>query len=204
MDIDWRSLHVTPTPEIVRTQKLAGEAGAGVLWSLEGSESLSLSAVGALAWDGSERKPFGTGYEWVGFNLLCNAAPTPFNLNGESFHSVDSFHEALKIPEGTPERAACAVSPLHDAQRIARRYHSTDFTYRQERIAVGSAEHEALLAAAITAKVDQSLDVQSALRDTGSARLVFPLTFSSEPGPLARTTPLTLMIERWKRYRPQM
>ena len=204
MDLDWRSLLVTPTPEIVRTQKVAGEAGAGILWSLEGSESLSLSAVGALAWDGSERKPSSAGYEWVGFNLLCNAAPTPFVLNGESFHSIDSFYEALKIPEGTPERAACAMSPLHEAQRIARRYHSKEFAYQQARIAVGSADHEALLATAITAKVDQHLEVQSALRGTGSARLVFPLTFSSEPGALARTTPLTLMIERWKRFGPQM
>ena len=32
----------------------------------------------------------------------------------------------------------------------------------------------------------------------GSARLVFPLAFSNEPGALARVTPLTLMIERWE------
>ncbi len=204
MDIDCRSLLDTPTPETVRTRKIAGEAGAGILWSSNRSESLALSAGGALAWESSEPRPVDPGYEWVGFNLLCNAAPTPFVLNGEDFHSVDSFHEALKIPEGTPERAACAVSPLHEAQRIARRYHAKEFAYRQARIAVGSAEHEAVLATSIVAKVDQHSEVQAALRATGSARLTFPLTFSSEPGALARATPLTLMIERWKRFRPQM
>jgi hypothetical protein len=73
------------------------------------------------------------------------------------------------------------MSPLHEAQRLARRYHAAEFSYRGERIAVRSAEHERLLATAISAKVDQHREVQIALRETGSARLVFPLTFSNEP-----------------------
>jgi len=44
------------------------------------------------------------------------------------------------------------------------------------------------------------LCVQIALRETGMAKLIFPLTFSSQPGALARATPLSLMIERWKRF----
>ena len=200
MDIDWQSLLVIPTPEIVRMQRIAGEDGAGILWSNDVGESRELSALGVLAWAGREGRPSGPRYEWVGFNLLCNAAPAPFVLNGENFYSIDSFHEALKIPEGTPERATCAMSPVHEAQRTARRYHSAEFSYRGERVAVRSAEHEALLAAAISAKVDKQPEVQIALRETGSTRLVFPLTFSKEPGALARVTPLALMIERWKRF----
>lgn len=201
MDIDWRPLLVISTPEIVRGRKIAGDDGIGILWSSDVHENRVLSALGVLAWEGREGKPSGPRYEWVGFNLLCNAAPTPFVLNGESFHSIDSFYEALKIPEGTSERAACALSPLHEAQRTARRYHAAEFSYRGERVAVGSADHEAILAEAISAKVDQHAEVQIALRATGAARLVFPLTFSGEPGALARITPLTLMIERWKRFR---
>lgn len=37
----------------------------------------------------------------VGFNLLCNAAPTSFVLDDERFLSVDSFHEASKFSEDT-------------------------------------------------------------------------------------------------------
>lgn len=111
---------------------------------------------------------------------------------------------AVLIPEGTSERARCALSLLQEAQRTARRYHGAEFSYRGERVAVGSAEHQAILAAAISAKVDQHPEVQIALRETGSARLVFPPTSSSEPGALARVTPLTLMIERWKRFRSGM
>jgi hypothetical protein len=44
-----------------------------------------------------------------GSALLCNAAPTP---NGEKFHSIDSFYEALKIPEGSAARSTCAMSAL--------------------------------------------------------------------------------------------
>jgi hypothetical protein len=196
MAVDWQSLLTVPTPEILRGQKLAGGAGAGVLWSTDVDRNLELSALGSIA--------SGSRYEWVGFSLLCSAAPTPFVLHGESFYSIDSFHEALKIPEGTSERATCAMSPLHEAKRAARRHHAADFSYRGERVAVRSPEHESLLAAAICAKIDQHPSVQKALKDTGSARLVFPLTFAGAPGPLARATPLTLMIERWKRFRPRV
>ena len=139
-----------------------------------------------------------------GSTCLCNAAPTPFVLSGEHFHSIDSFHEAIKIPEGSSERATCAMSPLHAARRLARRYHAPAFSYRGTRMAVKSAEHESVLAAAICAKINQHPEVQTALRETGSARLVFPLAFSREPGALARVTPLTLMIERWKRFKPTL
>jgi predicted NAD-dependent protein-ADP-ribosyltransferase YbiA (DUF1768 family) len=199
--IDWRSLLVIPTPDIVRGQKIASDDGGGILWSGD-SELRELSALGAIAWEGREGKPSGTRYEWVGFNLLCNAAPTPFVLNGENFYSIDSFYEALKMPEGTSERAMCAMSPLHEAQRLARRYRAAEFSYRGQQVTVRSAEHESLLAAAISAKVDQHPEVQTALRETGSARLVFPLSFSGEPGALAWVTPLALMIERWKRFHP--
>jgi hypothetical protein len=145
------------------------------------------------------------GYEWVGFNLLCNAAPTPFVLNGEKFHSVDSFHEALKIPEGTAARATCAMSPLHEAQRAARRYHGgVEFSYRGERIGVGLPNTRPFWPRRSVPRFEQHPEVHIALRETGFSRLVFPLTFSRRPGALARVTPLTLMVERWKRFHPHL
>ena len=172
--------------------------GAGVLWSVDPEDVRELSALGVLAWEGREGKPSGSLHEWTAFNLLCNAAPTPFLLNGERFYSIDSFHEALKLPEGARERAACAMAPFLEARRLTHKIRSEAFTYRGQTIAVGSADHESLLAAAVSAKVAQNLDVQIALRDTGTARLVFPLSYSDHPGALARVTPLTLMVERWK------
>ena len=202
--MDERTLLASPAHEIVRERRILVDDGAGVLWSVGPEDVRELSALGVLAWEGREGKPSGSLHEWTGFNLLCNAAPTPFLLNGERFYSVDSFHEALKLPERSPERAACAMAPFLEARRLTRKIHREAFTYRGQTIAVGSAEHEGLLATAVSAKVAQNPDVQIALRGTGTARLVFPLSYSARPGPLARVTPLTLMIERWKQRHPTL
>lgn len=196
--MDERTLLASPAHEIVRERRMLVDDGAGVLWSLDPEDVRELSALGVLTWEGREDKPSGSLYEWTGFNLLCNAAPTPFQLNGERFYSVDSFHEALKLPEGTPERAACAMAPFLEARRLTHKIRSEAFTYRGQTIGVGSAQHEGLLAAAVSAKVAHNRDVQIALQETGIVRLVFPLTYTDHPGALARVTPLTLMIERWK------
>ena len=168
MKTDWQSLLVTPTPDVVRERKIPGGTGAGVLWSSDG-KGCELSALGMLTWEGRDDKPNGSRYEWVGFNLLCNAAPTPFVLDDEAFFSVDSFYEALKLPEGTPSRVTCAAVPSLEARRLARRFRAATFVYRGQCIAVQSAEHEGLVAAAITAKVAQNPDVQVALSQTRTA-----------------------------------
>ena len=174
------------------------DTGAGVLWSVNPQEVFELSALEVMAWEGHRDKPDGPRFEWAGFNLLCNAAPTSFVLDGERFLSVDSFHEALKFPEDTRGRADCALAPSVEARRLARRRRQATFTYRGQVIRVHSADHQGLLAAAISAKVAQNPAVQDALRETKMERLIFPLGFSNQPGALARATPLSLMIERWK------
>ena len=200
--MDWHALRALSTEEIIRSRRVPDDGGAGVLWD-DAAGSVELSAYGALAWDGRETRPAGAAYEWSGLNLLCSAAPTPFVLDGERYSLIDSCYHALKIPEGTAERAACAMAPLADARRLARGFVADGFLYRGRPIVVGSAEHEGLLAAAISAKVDQHESVLAALRQTGAARLVFPLPFSEQPGLLARVTPLALMVERWRRLPPR-
>ena len=68
---------------------------------------------------------------WVQPAVQCRS--DTFVFEGESFYSIDSFYEALKIPEGTSERATCAMSPLHEAQRLARRYGAAEFLYGGKR-----------------------------------------------------------------------
>jgi hypothetical protein len=94
-----------PTSEIFVQRLIPDAAGAGVLWSNSPHEHRELSAYGVLAWEGRAGQPEEPHYEWIGVNLLCNAAPTPFVLNGERFSTVDSFHEALKFPERSPAAA---------------------------------------------------------------------------------------------------
>lgn len=199
MKVDWESQIAISTPEIIRAQEIGIDDGAGVLWSSDPVETLELSALGVIAWEGRDDFPSGGRDDWGGFNLLCNAAPTPFVLGSERFYSIDSFYETLKLPEGTPERAECAMAPMIVAKRLAHRSVAGEFMYQGDAISVGSPNHSGLLAAAVCAKIEQNRAVQIALLETGTARLIFPLTFSKHPGPLARVTPLTLMIERWKR-----
>jgi hypothetical protein len=202
--VDWTSVLVTATDHIVRRGMIPAHIGSGVLWSEDPNDVRELSALGVLAWEDREGRPNDPRYEWVGFNLLCNAAPTPFILDGGSFLTIDSFYESLKLPEGTRQRAECGVAPALEARRIARRLHDDSFVHRGTRILVDSAEHEGLVAAAISSKIAQNAEVESALRNTGHARLMFPLTYSRHPGLLARVTPLVLMIERWKRFHAQI
>jgi len=198
MAIDWQRLLVTSSEQIIRERMIPAGDGGGVLWTDDPNDVHELSALGVIAWAGRDDRPSGAAYEWTGRNLLCNAAPRSFMLNGELFHSVDSFYEALKLPEGSSERVSCARSPLLEARRLSRRVRSETFPYRGKQIPVGSEEHEALLAAAISAKVQQNLDVRTALRHTGATKLALPRTPTDVPGALARVTPITLMIERWK------
>ena len=199
--MDWLSLFATPTDQIILERLVGTDDGAGVLWSTTPLEVRELSALGAISWEACAGPRPGPRYEWAGFNLLCSAAPTAFALAGEEFRSVDSFYEALKLPEGSAERQACASAPVLEAKRLTRRIHQSMFTYRGRSVPVGSPEHEAIVAAAVSAKVSQNPEVQVALRDTGTAKLVFPLTYSAQPGPVARVTPVALMIERWKLLR---
>jgi hypothetical protein len=199
--VDWLSVLAMPTDQIIRERLVGIDDGAGVLWSTTPLEVRELSALGAIAWEDCPDPRPGPRYEWVGFNLLCSAAPTAFTLAGEEFRSIDSCYEALKLPEGSTERRACASAPVQEAKRLTRRIRQSKFSYRGQSVSVGSPEHEAIVAAAVSAKVSENPAVQVALRDTGTAKLVFPLTYSNQPGPVARVTPVALMIERWKLLR---
>jgi predicted NAD-dependent protein-ADP-ribosyltransferase YbiA (DUF1768 family) len=196
--MDWLSVLAMPTDQIIRERLVGTDDGSGVLWASTPLQVRELSALGAIAWDANPDRPEEPRYEWAGFNLLCNAAPTPFTLGADEFRSVDSFYEALKLPEGSAERQICASAPVQEAKRLGRGIRQSTFSYRGQSVRVGSPEHEAIVAAAVSAKVSQNPAVQVALRGTGAAKLVFPLTYSNQPGPVARVTPVALMIERWK------
>jgi hypothetical protein len=195
MTVDWRAIRRVPTAEIVRHRLIPVDGAGGVLWAVEGVHWLS--AKGVLAWDGRSDRPAGPDYEWAGANLLCNAAPPPFEIDGERVASVESFQKSLKLPEGR-ERAVCRFASAAEARDLTRHRRSPTFEYRGRTVAVDSAEHDAIVAEAVSAKVTQRPEVLAALLATGDARLAFPLAGAGEPGVLARVTPLALMIERWK------
>ncbi|MEO5822886.1 MAG: hypothetical protein ABIT71_20455, partial [Vicinamibacteraceae bacterium] len=180
MDIDWHALRGRSTADLIRDRASWEQAAAGVLF--EGSELHQLTAYGALAWDGRDGVPAGPAHQWLGANLLCNAAPTAFEVAGQPAASIDSFLHALKFPEGSPERLACAMAPARVAREQARRSRGSQFTFGGQDILVDSPDHQALVAEAISAKVRQHDEVRRALADTGVARLTFPRAHGQRPG----------------------
>ena len=96
MTIDWEAVRRGPTAVIVRDRLIPVDAATGVLWA-EADVHL-LSAKGALAWADRSDRPIGPHDQWVGANLLCNAAPTPFEIDCARAASVESFQKSLKFP----------------------------------------------------------------------------------------------------------
>ncbi len=132
---------------------------------------------------------------------LVSGATTPFSLDGERYESLESMYHSLKLPEGSPERAACAAAPAWQARRLTRRMRTETFTYRERPMRVGSPEHAGLIARAVAAKVEQQGRVQEALQATGRALLVIRTSHQGAPlNVLGRVTPIALMIERWRRW----
>jgi predicted NAD-dependent protein-ADP-ribosyltransferase YbiA (DUF1768 family) len=132
---------------------------------------------------------------------LVNSAAKDFVLDGERYASVESFYHSLKMVEGSPERAACAMAPASQALRLARRIRRADFQYRGRKYGVNSPDHAALVARAILGKIDQNQEVAEALRVTGRSLLVIRAVHRGAAiNVLGRVTPLVLMVERWKRW----
>lgn len=81
MTVDWRAVRHLPTAVIIRDRLIPEDAAVGVLWGGDDSVHV-LSANGVLAWEDHTDKPSDPTYEWTGANLLCNAAPTSFEVDG--------------------------------------------------------------------------------------------------------------------------
>ena len=153
---------------------------------------VELSALGAMVHS----------QEWSGVALLCNSAPTPFELAGLRYASMDSFHHALKLPEGSAARQSCALSEPDRAKQVTRKMRAKVFTHEGHDISVGSAEHRSLFARALCAKLDQNTEVERVLQATCWSLLELPLTFTQEANVPGLVTALVLMIERFKRWGP--
>ncbi len=159
---------------------------------IEEKKIIELSALGV----------YHGGEAWDGVNLLCNWAPTGFELDGQNYNSIESFYHSLKYPEDTEERIDCANISGIQAQLLTRRKRSNYFQYQGDTVIVGSFKHLATVAKAISAKVIQNNSVRESLKETCWAKLEFPLTYTKNPTALGRVTSLALMIERWKLFGP--
>lgn len=104
--------------------------------------------------------------------MLSNLAPTPFELNGKHYASVEGFWQGLKFPEGSEQRNGIAKLSGVEAKKSGRKAeNSTEFEYQGKKIKVGSDKHHELIKKAIRAKLEQNPDVRNLLLTTGDKKI---------------------------------
>lgn len=146
------------------------------------------------------REPLNVGYrspDWR-ITLISNFAPTPFELDGRVYASVEGFWQGLKFPAEA------------DRRRIAQLYAGTakragedavpaeTFEYEGERIVPGTHAHWTLMERACWAKFSQNEDARSALLATGDRPITHVMRRDST------TIPGAIMAEIWMRIRKRL
>ena len=146
------------------------------------------------------REPLNVAYrssDWR-IKLISNFAPTPFELDGRVYASVEGFWQGLKFPKeadrrriaelyaGTAKRAGEAAVPAET------------FEYEGERIHPGTHAHWKLMERACRAKFSQNDDARSALLATGTRPITHVMRRDST------TIPGAIMAEIWMRIRQRL
>ncbi|MGE3935458.1 MAG: NADAR family protein [Rhodospirillaceae bacterium] len=132
------------------------------------------------------------------FAAISNLARTPFEIDGETYASVEAFWQAIKFPDPARRKA---IARLHgpeakDAGRAAGRPAVIDYGGRS--VAVGGPDHWALMEAACRAKFTQHAGARAALLATGRRPLTHRVRQDS------RTIPGAIMAEIWMRIRAEL
>jgi hypothetical protein len=183
------------TPQLVRLT-LREELRWDTMLADPAAEPVVITGYGALVDEVHRGVP--PEKSWSGRVLLSSWAPTPFELHGERFESIESFYHAIKYPSGSERRREIAAMSGDVAQHRAQHKRGDSFTWQGCAVEVGSVEHAEVIAEAIVAKLDQNEAVRVALKETGHAPIEFPYGVRGRNA-IAQATPWALMIERARR-----
>jgi predicted NAD-dependent protein-ADP-ribosyltransferase YbiA (DUF1768 family) len=130
--------------------------------------------------------------------LISNFAPTPFELDGRTYSSVEAFWQGLKFPAGA-ERRRVAALPGPQARRAGEgQGYGATLVYGGEVVTVGTHAHRALMERACRAKFTQNAEARAALRSTGER----PLTHRTRRD--SQTIPGVLMADIRMRLRREL
>ncbi len=145
-------------------------------------------------------EPLNVGYrspDWR-IRLISNFAPTPFELDGRQYASVEGFWQGLKFPSEADRRR---IAQLHagEAKRAGDAAMPCEaFEYEGERVCRGTHVHWTLMERACWAKFSQNEDARSALLATGSRPITHVMRRDST------TIPGAIMAEIWMRIRARL
>jgi|JI9StandDraft_2_1071091.scaffolds.fasta_scaffold193527_2 predicted NAD-dependent protein-ADP-ribosyltransferase YbiA (DUF1768 family) len=130
--------------------------------------------------------------------LIGNLADTPFELDGLSYRSVESFWQGLKVVDSEARRRiAMYPGPRCKSDRSIPGYGAT-LEYNGETVVVGTWDHWQLMQRACLAKFQQHIGAQRALIATGPRPLVHRVRRDS------RVIPGVIMAEIWMGIRKRL
>lgn len=131
-------------------------------------------------------------------DLLSNFAPTPFEMDGIRYASVESFWQGLKF---ATRRERLEIAELNGpaARKAGEKVgYGTTLTYGGEEIVVGTWAHWQLMERATTAKMEQNEAAREVLLSTAPR----PLTHRTRRD--SKAIPGVIMADIWMRLRARL
>lgn len=129
--------------------------------------------------------------------LISNFAPTPFELDGLSYASVEGFWQGLKF-DGLERREVARLAGGAARGAGRKKEYGATVRYQGQAIAVGTWAHWALMERACAAKFSQNAEARAALLATGGRPLTHRVKHDS------RTIPGVIMAEIWMQIRARL
>ena len=129
--------------------------------------------------------------------LISNFAPTPFELDGLSYASVESFWQGLKF-SGLERLEVARLAGSAARHAGEKKGYGPTVRYQGENIPVGTWAHWALMERACYAKFTANENARAALLGTGTRPLTHRVRHES------RTIPGAIMAEIWMKIRTRL
>jgi len=123
--------------------------------------------------------------------LISNFAHTPFELDGQSYASVEAFWQGLKFPDQSRGRQIAALHGQEARQTGFDAQESVTIEYQDQIVRVDTYDHWRLMSAACWAKFNQHEMARQALLETGERPLQHRTRRDS------RTIPGVIMADIW-------
>jgi predicted NAD-dependent protein-ADP-ribosyltransferase YbiA (DUF1768 family) len=146
------------------------------------------------------REPLNVAYrspDWR-IKLISNFAPTPFELDGRMYASVEGFWQGLKFPAEADRRGIAALYAGTAKRAGEEAVPAKTFEYEGARFYPGTHAHWKLMERACWAKFSQNEDARSALLATGTRPITHVMRRDST------TIPGAIMSEIWMRIRARL
>lgn len=178
----WQARH---TGHVLHVRPQSEEAAAALeLWSLGPREEACREPINIVS---SSPDPMA--------RLIGNFGAAPFELDGETYRTVESFWQGLKFADLVDRRRLATLSGHEAWEAGSTKGYGATVAYAGKDIVVGTWAHWQLMERACRAKFEQNAGARAALLATGGRPLTHVLAKDST------SIPGAIMAEIWMRIR---